>query len=543
MLAGKAKGGINRWLAKLSRATSSIWNRPAHQSGTPLSKESQKALEHLSPEQQSVILQTLTDLERLFERLNSLPWPACSTASTTQSTLHLANQSLWERVSLFHTTLSELDYLAIAIGLKEGRLPRLAQWSLQFHFDLFLGRPHEFAEQRRQAHYARVVESFEQASRLSDGHRVRLFATSEPLAQQYNSLGINAFEPLTYPINPDFTPKLTVPAASETSPCRITLAGGVRGEKGQRGLDPLCARIADTILAPRRGKLVVQRRRRSRFRKPQLQVSPANSGPDHSWIQYADHPLSEADYVDLVRSAGIGLLLYDGRTYYSRRAGVMGEFLASGVPCIVPAASWLSDQIEQGNRPHWKRLIDRGSELEPSLWNGSRMKLPLQQGESLQDQLLIVSAQLPKAGALEARHVAAASVGADGKVEGSPLGVYGIANDQLLACIPGRFLSDDSLAIEWQWAFEKQQPLQLIHPRAWLVPPTASGKVEPWGAIGWVVPDSEQVGPALDELLTHHGHYRQACLTHAPLWRQSHDPRGTVRQVMHVSESHQSRVA
>lgn len=527
-------------------------------------------MEHLAPEQQRLVVETLQDLEQLFASLSQSQFSQTNSLAAhkpigsdpigsgheqdspgagTSKLAAVKHASSWSSTSVFHTTLSELDYLAIAIGLHEKTLPEVAQWSLQFHFDLLLGRPHEYPAQRQQAPFRRAQTTFEQAAQLSDGHCIRLFATSQPLAEQYRSVSALPVEPLTYPINPSFVPSLSsketagAPMLASQEPCRITLAGGVRGEKGQRGLDPLIARIAPSILGPKRGTLVVQRRKRSWWRKPQVHVSADHAGPDQSWIQYADHPLSEADYVELIRQAGVGLLLYDGATYYSRRAGVLGEFLAAGVPCIVPAASWLSDQVEQANRIHWQKLVDSLTPIDDGRFSGNRLNLDGLPSDDWQSHLLIIAAHVPQPEPLAARHVAFCAASKEPHQAPEVTGVFSVADSRLWACIPGHELAKVGASIEWQWAFEKQQPLQLLQPKAWLVPPTASGLSQPCGAVGWVVNDSTQVPLALEELLSHRAHYRQSSVAFAGLWRQFHDPRHTVRQVTHVSASALRRVA
>ena len=75
----------------------------------------------------------------------------------------------------------------------------------------------------------------------------------------------------------------------------------------------------------------------------ELQVPKArhNGVASHSPLEYFAHPLPDQQYVELIKTSDCGLLFYDSRAYFSRRAGVLGELLSCGKPVIVPAGSWL----------------------------------------------------------------------------------------------------------------------------------------------------------------------------------------------------------
>ncbi|MCA9104302.1 MAG: hypothetical protein KDA83_02675 [Planctomycetales bacterium] len=513
-----------------------------------LSAPSREALGHLDPCQQQVILETSHDLESLMASHagHLREWYEVDDSGES-SRAFLDDDRLWRDLSVFHTTLSELDFLAIAIGLYEGRLPRVARWSLQFHFDLYLGRPHEYEAQFATARAQRARRSFEAAAQLSRGHEIQLFATSEPLAAQYNTLGVGQVEPLTYPINPAFQP---TDVHDLSQPCRITLAGGVRGEKGQRRLDPICSAIGPTVLEPGAGVLVAQRRRRPWWRQPQLCVSEAHSGPKQDWVRYADHPLSEQDYVGLIRDAGIGLLLYDSRTYYSRRAGVLGEFMAAGVPTIVPAGCWLADQVETPNRAYWRRLCQESGVPCPTHPRGDASRTNHSEfaiDVPTDDSLLIFSGRVAPFDALQPRHVSIHWAGRPTESAGPStslaLGTFGVRDGQFWACLPASHVAKlrdgDSLDLSFTWA-HTSNPVSLIEsPTVWRVGPETQGGARPWGAVGWVVPDLAAVPAAIEQIVRHRAHYRENAVRYAPQWHRDHDPDQTVRQVTRIPEARQ----
>ena len=121
----------------------------------------------------------------------------------------------------FFATVSELELMGLAVFLANQPRTLQAQWHLQFHFNLFEGRPPEYEEQ---THIGKAVRSCFLAalSRLSY-HSINFYTTSEQLADQYNRLGVGLFESLPYPISAEFAPLRNVRAPNEVS---HSLTGG-----------------------------------------------------------------------------------------------------------------------------------------------------------------------------------------------------------------------------------------------------------------------------------------------------------------------------
>lgn len=161
-------------------------------------------------------------------------------------------------------------------------------------------------------------------------------------------------------------------------PLRFTCPGQIRREKGCCGyLQRLVNELWDSHLAPGRIQIAVQRPRRKFMRSEKLELKTPAVGSDTvaatevnsvirsgsaEPIEYLPHPLKRDAYIEFIRSADCGLLLYDSRAYYSRRAGVLGELLSCGKPVIVPAGCWLSEQIAESNYRYADDLFDSHSE-------------------------------------------------------------------------------------------------------------------------------------------------------------------------------------
>ena len=353
---------------------------------------------------------------------------------------------------VFLTGVSELELNGLASFLTAHKETTKAKWHLQFHFNLFDGRPDEYRAQRNVSEA--VSASFLSALRKLSFHSVDFYTTSTTLANQYNSLGVAEFVSLPYPIATEFrqvfghrrsshsgfanssqpwnsnqvtikskfqksnsastepqhllhfpreqqtdadTLKLNADRSSNVDrPLKMVCPGGIRREKGQQNyLQTLVDDLWSSHLSNGKVKLVVQRaapKWPSKVHKVDLQTPTAR--PNDSVesadanataeldqpIEYAQHPLPNDEYADLIRSTDIGLLFYDGRTYYSRRAGILGELLACGKPVIVSSGSWLSDQLEEANFCYADRVVKahevgRVLTVEQLDWNRSNVPL------------------------------------------------------------------------------------------------------------------------------------------------------------------------
>ncbi len=296
---------------------------------------------------------------------------------------------------VFFPTISEFDLLGLVRYLKSDSHSRLPNWHLQFHFHLLEGREPDYPRQDTRLHAMR--RSFLEALSQVPRHRLHLYNTSPQLAAQYNRLGMARFHPLPYPINRVFAAGASLDGASakpgsatakaghanahsgESSttalPLRVTCAGAIRQEKGQQHLGDVVRDLWDDYFAEGKLQLVIQSNK-SWFRiplpnepkgdllsdaadKPHLAPHAEPKRAIEPPVVYVRHPLQPADYVQLIASTDIGLLLYDSERYYARHAGVLGELLSAGVPVIVPAGCWLSEQIAEPNYAHVDTLLER----------------------------------------------------------------------------------------------------------------------------------------------------------------------------------------
>ena len=263
---------------------------------------------------------------------------------------------------VFLTTVSELELMGLSKYLRANPSSVLATWHLQFHFNIFDGRTPEYDSQKVTESLAR--SSFQASLADLTCHRLFFYTTSQPLADQYNRLDVGAFMPLPYPVASEFALQdrnarradLNEQFDGKSRALQFACPGQIRREKGCSDyLQPLVDKLWDSHLATGKIKIAIQRPRKKFLRKEKIELqtppgaadSAKTNTPACSPFKYYAHPLSRPDYIEFLRNADCGLLLYDSRAYFSRRAGVLGEMLSCGKPLIVPAGSWLASQIAE----------------------------------------------------------------------------------------------------------------------------------------------------------------------------------------------------
>ena len=262
--------------------------------------------------------------------------------------------ALFDRVQLtagdhvFIATASELDLDGLARFLQSRSMPgkanyRDVNWHLQFHLGPFKGREPDYPAQGAAREAMREV--FAEALARVPGHRIHLYCTSEQLTAQYERLQAAPFSTLPYPVHPLFLEN--PPSQSAAPPVRIACLGHNRREKGYRQLPRIVAALWQDYLSNGRAQLVMQTRRRDMQRPLDAVVAKLGAHSATPPVEYASFPLELERYAALLRCSGVGLLLYDSARYYARASGVMLEMLTAGVPVIVPAGCWLSEQIAE----------------------------------------------------------------------------------------------------------------------------------------------------------------------------------------------------
>jgi hypothetical protein len=254
-------------------------------------------------------------------------------------------------------TASELDLAGLARFLPGSGVPRTVPWHLQFHFGIFRGRDPDYAQQ--QAAQQAMHQSLRASLQALQGWPVSLYCTTAPLTRQYQRLGLTPFTTLPYPVHALFRAPPLAHAIDQAA--RIACLGHSRREKRHGLLPQLLRELWVDFFAAGKAQLVLQSDRAAARRLLTECVSELQSvnaatvclgagGTVVVPVSYAAASLDLESYARLLRSSDIGLLLYDGERYFDRCSGVLLEMLTSGIPVVVPAASWLSAQIAAVNQ-------------------------------------------------------------------------------------------------------------------------------------------------------------------------------------------------
>lgn len=447
---------------------------------------------------------------------------------------------------VFVSTISELEFLAL--GLVAELYPEICpgRWHAQFHYNVFSGRPHEYEVQRQRLEYRRAGQSLQRAFKGLSRVKVSCYTTSKELAAQYNDLNAGLFEALPYPVNPKFIRQSTSATSVDSSPVtqsppqplRITMAGGLRREKGQQQLRGVIEGISEALLESGQAKLVLQggttRRKRAQLELNGRSGNLKSRDQQPAWLEYVEHPLSEQAYVELIKQADIGLLIYDSRTYYARRAGVLGEFFASGVPVVVPAACWLAEQVASANQPYWRRLYDRGAPARTTVSPESRGSVrEVTPGAATEAVIVRGRVETPvepwKHLTLGWQSLVGASAGSE-----SHLNRWSTTIDEqgefwcLLPVLESWRAMPRRLSLRWSFS---DTPVRVKELEVREVVPQTSLSV-PWGKVGLVAADIEQVPELLKHMASVYPQFKAAAREYAVEWFADHKPAKTLSRLL-----------
>ena len=343
-------------------------------------------------------------------------------------------------------------------------------------------------------------------------------------------------------------------------PLRITCPGELRREKGAvEYLQPLVNSIWDSQLSTGNVQIVVQRpARKTAFKKSKIDLeTPETISGQPSPIEYYSHPLGEQEYVELIKSSDCGLLFYDSRVYFSRRAGVLGELLSCGKPVIVPAGSWLADQIQTPVFHHVEKTLRCNElivkrELRDLDWNSSNV--PMSGGVVSFDQashpfefsidrepaetavVLQFEWHWPTEAGVYCR-VDAAQRDRAGNVISNQSRVLGHrrANQKISSLFP---LEPDTATVEFSLrnAFHHSTANVKRLEVSGIDLPSREDRPAV-GAVGIIASDQNHLPDCIDEFVNHFEHYQQSAKQFSSKWYKKHDPKRTLDHLLTANRS------
>jgi hypothetical protein len=185
------------------------------------------------------------------------------------------------------------------------------------------------------------------------GQRLRLFADTEMLAEDFARLSGLPVRPVPLPIQ--VPPR--VPRVPDALP-HCVFAGGARLEKGYHTLPAAIAAHAG------RARFTIQSGPVGSEADPLVQrAHRALQAMAGDGVTLVERALEPDDYAAMLAGADLLLLPYHGPTYGARSSGILAEALAMGVPAVVPADCWM--QAAAG--PDRAVAVPDGQALAPAL--------------------------------------------------------------------------------------------------------------------------------------------------------------------------------
>ena len=499
-------------------------------------------------------------LPAVFQRLYN-HWVHCRDLLTRRSRQkHIAHfssvlkdvfsQFKWAPDDLvFFPTVTTFDLVGLVHFLKEVPESIHLNWHLCFHSPPFFGRESEGGSPCGQQeiirrHFCNLLEYI-------PDHRLFFYSTTERLCRQYESVCDASFVPLPVPV--DFSADILAEQLT-SKPIRIVCAGRPRQEKGMKKLSHIIDVLWDPFFSTGRLQMLFQSKHvakdKDELKFDKRVTSDTLKTPP---VIVLEHPMVTLSYQKLVCSSGIGLFLYDRMRYHSRASGVMIEMLAAGVPVIVPAGTWMSQQVA---RETYKQLSDvrhnlpivtssltvneiewQEAILEDETNRSDRLRLDAAGATCLLcveggvTDLLFLTGWSDVSEYDSCLRVECGFDGPEGKLAVNEQILDRPDSGQPAACLFRLPSGTTTVRLRLAPAFDgvaiSLQELEIC----WLDTTTYSEGKTPVGSIGLVAAGADQVPSLIVEMVSNYDHYRTTAMEFTRSWREKYAP-GQARKII-----------
>jgi len=174
--------------------------------------------------------------------------------------------------------------------------------------------------------------------------KIRFYADTDTLVEKYHALSPVRLQQIPIPFRHEKLLKFLTP--TDKSHRHLVYLGDARSEKGYQYLPELVADLWDDYLQPGKVHFTIQSNYNvaggeAGILKAKLRLTQYPSQKVH----LIEEPLQAEEYYQLLARADLVILPYDPQTY-QRSSGVLTEALAAGKPVVVPANTWLSEQVD-----------------------------------------------------------------------------------------------------------------------------------------------------------------------------------------------------
>jgi hypothetical protein len=246
-------------------------------------------------------------------------------------------------------------------------------------------------------------------------------------------------------------------------------------------------------------------------------------------ITLVDAPLDSDKFCRQTLQTDIGLLPYDRASYSVRCSGILVDLLAVGAPVVVPAGTWLADQLAEATREyhvslrHGQRVCSRLAAR-----SGSRLAVPAGTSD------LVLFLRWPVD--LKLCSGAYASVETTyWNHDGQRLGMWPIVvgpgrPDRLSTGMVRLPAATAAVSLAWRNAYGPQ-PLDFREVEMCCLTAEADRQT-PRGAVGLVAADVAQFPELLAEIVEHFAHYRQTAAGLARRWSEWNNPARVMAELL-----------
>ena len=255
-----------------------------------------------------------------------------------------------------------------------------ADWHLQFHFPIYYGYEPDYPTQDAEPRGA--SGRFSKSVRFGGGTSAPFLYDDRSLGRAAQSARVAQFQALPYPANPALQANRSR-TFSAAGPRRVAFLGDARYEKGYQLLPHIIDALWSDYIANNRIHLVIQ----SEFtipRTPQesdtsvLKSKDVLSALPSDQITLINDRLDSAAFTLQTLQCDVGLLPYERAAYCVRCSGVLVDLLSIGVPVVVPAGTWLADQLADPTREYHISLRHGPNASARTARPGVRFPVPIE---------------------------------------------------------------------------------------------------------------------------------------------------------------------
>lgn len=197
---------------------------------------------------------------------------------------------------------------------------------------------------------------------------VRFFSDTAQLSSRYSALSPVRFRTVPIPFRHNWMSPEKAGEISDQSvqhrPLNVIYLGQARVEKGFQHLPRLVESLWDTHVRPGKLRFTFQANMNIPGGEPGIREAHLDLRRfSKNMVRLFTEPLNSADYYRHLLDGDIVVLPYDADTYRNRSSAPLAEALLAGKPVVVPAGTWMAEQIDDARG----RVFESAQQLAPAV--------------------------------------------------------------------------------------------------------------------------------------------------------------------------------